>query len=61
MTKHIEPAKPASDRPVLEIEVTQEMVEAGVEALCEMRYGSSPENIVGRIWLAMASEVLCVA
>ena len=32
MTKHIEPGTPASDRPVLEIEVTDAMVEAGVNA-----------------------------
>ena len=43
------------DRPMLEI--TPQMIEAGVEALCEMRFGASPHDIVERVWISMASEI----
>jgi hypothetical protein len=33
------------------------MIEAGVEALCEMPFGANPASIVERVWLAMFSEI----
>lgn len=43
------------DRPVLEI--TTAMIDAGVEALCEMRFGESHRDIVERVWVSMTSEI----
>lgn len=39
-----------------QVNITEDMVDAGVEALCEMPFGSNPRDIVQRVWLAMVSE-----
>lgn len=43
MTKHLETGKEHGDRPVLEIEITEEMVDAGIDVLIEMT-GSETSN-----------------
>lgn len=46
------------DRPVFLFTITSEMRVAGVEAFQELPFGSTAEDVVERVWVAMASEFL---
>lgn len=62
MTKHIEPATPACDRPVLEIEITDEMVDRAAGALCDQPFMDGlPMHLSERTLFASARAILSAA
>ena len=57
VTKVTDSNKTAGDRPAHEIEVTPEMIEAGLPALCRYHYdgGDLSEDVVRHIFISMLS------
>jgi hypothetical protein len=58
MTKQIDPAMSATDRPALEIEITEEMIEAGADALADASSLWVDEKIPRREAIMLAESVL---
>ena len=54
MTKADDSCKSGGNRPAQEIEVTPEMIEAGLEELSEHRYGSDARYVLESVYRAMA-------
>ena len=54
MTYHAENNSGTGDRPALEIEITPEMIAAGVEAFCLFQRGDPPEDVVAEVYRRMA-------
>lgn len=62
MTKHLEAGKEHGDRPALEIEITNDMVEAGLDALYRSGAVETPlesdELLVSEIYRSMANHLV---